>query len=415
MARKSSRELVLLCGVLVSMFATTLPAQTNWVGTTGDWFEPTNWSTGSVPTVQAAVIDNGGTAQIMSGSASAQTLTLGNAASGTLSQTGGTLNTDGLSLGTLAGASGSYTLTTGTLKGRLGSTVGTMTVGDSGSGTFTQSGGSVSAGTLQIALRPGSSGSFTMSGGVANSSSQVDVASGGTGSFNQSNGQFTGATEFFGSNGHAATAVLGGGTHSFSQGLTIGNLVSSFSHTGGMLTGTTGSNFTNRGLFSNTGGTTTLYNWSSFGSPPSSSPVTVVGAPIAVTGSTCSVTGSLTFDLDPTLATPTITTSAGSATFAGTLAIDLADGTAGLISPSATFNLFVDNNTSFAPGVAFGNVANGARINFDEGSFVVNYGATSPFGANKVVLSNFQPAPEPSAAVGAVLAGAVALLRRRRR
>jgi PEP-CTERM motif len=64
---------------------------------------------------------------------------------------------------------------------------------------------------------------------------------------------------------------------------------------------------------------------------------------------------------------------------------------------------------------AFANVANGARLNVTNlpGSFPVNYGAGSPFGAQNVVLSAFA-IPEPSSALSLVVGlGALGIRRRR--
>jgi hypothetical protein len=65
---------------------------------------------------------------------------------------------------------------------------------------------------------------------------------------------------------------------------------------------------------------------------------------------------------------------------------------------------------------AFDNAASGARILTESGnaSFVVSYGNGSPFGDNQLVLSDFQPVPEPSAFALLILGSAAVGMRRRR-
>ncbi len=68
------------------------------------------------------------------------------------------------------------------------------------------------------------------------------------------------------------------------------------------------------------------------------------------------------------------------------------------------FNLTADHTMTFTVATstsltnAFLNVANGARLTTADnfGTFVVNYGAGSPFGVNSLVLSNYNAIPEPS-------------------
>jgi hypothetical protein len=84
------------CAVGVAVLCMSRPgwADTVWQGTTGDWFDPTNWSVEIPTATDNADITNGGTAQISTGeNAIDLSLTLGGPAgqSGSLSLTDGTL------------------------------------------------------------------------------------------------------------------------------------------------------------------------------------------------------------------------------------------------------------------------------------------------------------------------------------
>ncbi len=83
---------------------------------------------------------------------------------------------------------------------------------------------------------------------------------------------------------------------------------------------------------------------------------------------------------------------------------------------SETFTILEDTG---ALAGAFSNVANGGRVTItgSNGSFEVNYGPGSSFPSNEVVLSNFNPVPEPGslALIGAAAAAGWATMRRRAR
>ncbi len=102
----------------------------------------------------------------------------------------------------------------------------------------------------------------------------------------------------------------------------------------------------------------------------------------------------------------------GAAQLAGTLAVSLVDG----FVPAAA-NTFTVLTAHGLAGL-FSNVANGRILTTDGlGSFQVNAGGNSAFGANNLVLSNFVAVPEPStwALLGTgVLLMAFKLYRRRR-
>ncbi len=82
-----------LLGPLLFLALTKLSqAQTVWTAQTGDWFTATNWSAGVPSSTTDAQIINGGTAQITTGAAAANTLEIG---VGSPDETSGTLMVSG--------------------------------------------------------------------------------------------------------------------------------------------------------------------------------------------------------------------------------------------------------------------------------------------------------------------------------
>lgn len=83
------------------------------------------------------------------------------------------------------------------------------------------------------------------------------------------------------------------------------------------------------------------------------------------------------------------------------------------LSGTETFTIL----TAASLSGAFANIASGARLVTADGngSFLVSYGAGSPFSANSVVLSSFAPIPEPSTWILLALGGAGTLVAARRR
>jgi hypothetical protein len=99
-------------------------------------------------------------------------------------------------------------------------------------------------------------------------------------------------------------------------------------------------------------------------------------------------------------------------TLDGNLTLHFINGFQNTVTASDTFTILTSNQNLAG---AFDNVANGARLNVTNlpGSFQVNYGAGSPFGAQNVVLSAFV-IPEPSSAFSLALGlGALGIRRRR--
>ena len=140
-------------------------ADVTWtLTTTGDWSAATNWSGGAVPTsTDNADIYNGGTA--------------------TITQTGEVC--DNLSLGSTAG-SGAINMTDGNL---FVTFPGSVFVGYSGTGAFTQSGGTSSSWHLCVGYNAGSSGIYSLSGtGQLSTVGEEYIGCSGTGTFTQSSG-----------------------------------------------------------------------------------------------------------------------------------------------------------------------------------------------------------------------------------
>ena len=102
---------------------------------------------------------------------------------------------------------------------------------------------------------------------------------------------------------------------------------------------------------------------------------------------------------------------AGRILLAGILSLSFIDDFGSLISDTDEFTIVESGLLSGA----FANVASGSRITTAEGhSLQVDYGPGSPFGASRVVLSGFEPVPEPSTCL-LVMLGLVGTAANRRR
>jgi len=142
---------------------------------------------------------------------------IGNSGTGSFNQTGGT-NETSLTLGNNAGSSGSYSLSGGTLNGA------NEFVGYDGTATFTQTGGSHSAAFMSVALDSGSVGTYTMSGGTLNVSGVIVVGSGpnASGTFTQFGGTLTNTDQYVGNSG-SGTFTQAGGSAQINGNLVLGN------------------------------------------------------------------------------------------------------------------------------------------------------------------------------------------------
>ena len=124
-------------------------------------------------------LGDGGAFLIESGNLASEYI--GVTGSGAFTQSGGT-NTafTFLYLGYNAGSTGSYNLSS---SGYL--TAGTESIGNSSSGSFTQGGGTNSASTFYVGNSSNSNGLYTLSGGLLTATSGEYVGYGGSGSFTQ--------------------------------------------------------------------------------------------------------------------------------------------------------------------------------------------------------------------------------------
>jgi len=129
--------------------------------TPGDWFDPANWDNGVPQEGDYAYIDNGGTAEIGPGTASAGSLFVGNSGEGALSQTTGNLNlTDTLYISYNVGSQGAYYQRGGSV-----SLAYDLEVGYGDSGAYHMTGGALDARTLRIGYAGTGTSLFEHSGG----------------------------------------------------------------------------------------------------------------------------------------------------------------------------------------------------------------------------------------------------------
>jgi hypothetical protein len=151
-------------------------ATVTWTAGTGNWIDGPNWNTGAPPnsgTADIALIDNAGMVNINPLEAiTTGSLTLGSVAStsGTVIMTGGTLTTTNTDI-----RIGGNALTTA-----------------GGTGRLDQSGGDIlmNAGNLNIAIGPGTMGTYNLSGGslTINSAAIMAIGNRSMGTVNQSGG-----------------------------------------------------------------------------------------------------------------------------------------------------------------------------------------------------------------------------------
>jgi uncharacterized protein with beta-barrel porin domain len=193
------------------------------------------------------IIDNG-TTYTVSGNITYDNEYIGQNSTGTLIQ-GDFTNTvnNNLKLGQNAGASGTYNLSDSG-SGSLLSVAGNEYIGYSGSGSFTQTGGTHTVtGILMLAANAGSSGTYSLSGGSLTVGDYEAVGYSGTGSFTQSGGSHTVTALYLGTVAGASGSYTLSDSGSGSLLSVAGNEYIGYSGTGSFIqsggTHTVGSNF----------------------------------------------------------------------------------------------------------------------------------------------------------------------------
>jgi hypothetical protein len=198
---------------------------------------------------------------------------IGNSGTGVFTQTGGTHTvSSNLTLGVNSGSSGTYNLRAGTLTvngnildgsgtGILNIDGGTLSVGGgngsinldalilgsvTGTGSFTQNGGTNTLGNLTLGLNPGSNGIYALNAGGMSTFINAVIGNAGTGSFTQTGGTHT-------VNGD----LVLGGYRSFDFGV-FGNGTYILSGTGSLMANSEFIGYSGIGVFTQTGGTHTV-------------------------------------------------------------------------------------------------------------------------------------------------------------
>jgi T5SS/PEP-CTERM-associated repeat protein len=148
-------------------------AQDTWGGANDNWNVPANWLGNAVPgSGTDAIIDSGSATLSDSASGTSDNLTVGDSGAGALTVTGGNLTTTGGVIGNNAGSNGSVLVTNGTWGDS-----GNLYVGNSGTGTLNISGennltyltgGTVSDVNAVIGNGVGSNGTATLSSDTTN-------------------------------------------------------------------------------------------------------------------------------------------------------------------------------------------------------------------------------------------------------
>ena len=226
--------------LLVAPFAAcAAPGSFLWTvsSSPGDWLSASNWG-GTLPTSSDdAYIVNGGTAtigaigpvcnnlslggaagagtvQMTNGSLSAVYQYVGDSGTGSFTQSGGTnMLSGGLYLGYNTGSSGKYILNTGSLSAD------SQYLGYTGGATFNQSGGSNAVGSLCLGYTSGGNGTYSLSqtGVLSAGCEYVGCVSTATGLFQQSGGSNAVSYLFIG--GSNDRYLLSGGTLQVNGGL----------------------------------------------------------------------------------------------------------------------------------------------------------------------------------------------------
>jgi len=178
-------------------------AQTTTLRTSGTWSDANNWSNG-VPTPDAyAYVDNNLTISATTCVlGTAGDLIVGESGTGTLSIQGGSITSANGTLGDQAGSNGTATITSGAWTG------GQLSVGEGGTGTFNMNGGSVSYTHSVVGDQAGSNGTVTVTSGTWVNTNTLYIGNFGTGTLNIKGGT---VTSQIGAVGTSSTVTVTGG------------------------------------------------------------------------------------------------------------------------------------------------------------------------------------------------------------
>jgi hypothetical protein len=233
-------------------------AQTNAIAT-GNWSDPATWSAGEPNGTTPALINGGFTVTVDQAGETTNLIDMGTVAgeTGNLAiAPGANLTVDGagipsIRVGQVTDSTGHVTMTGGTvaINGAVGSgfAIGDMLVGDNGTGTFTMSGGTLTAADeVFVGLGGTSNGTLSVSGGtlsVAGRNLLVAFFGGATGALEISGAGAVNVDEFlFSSFNDAATSTITqtGGTLNVGGALVHGRRGNAtYNHSGGTVNVTT--------------------------------------------------------------------------------------------------------------------------------------------------------------------------------
>jgi len=253
----------------------------------------------------------------------------------------------------------------------------------------------VASGTLTLAAGGSSSGTFTTSGsGLVNFTGAYTVTGGnflgapGTGGTRVAAGlNVTAATGVGSATQTGLLTLVSGGSIGGGGALTI-HAGSALAWTGGDMTGSGTTDVLAGGQLVLAGAATKNFYHGSNGAG---------GRTLAITGNLNLLSASaLLIELGGTTAGAghDLLAVTGSAGLGGNLFVSFSGSFQNVVNTADTFTVLTASNVSGA----FTNIAPGQRLFTSDGtgSFLVNYGSASAFGASNVVLTQFVPIPEPS-------------------
>jgi hypothetical protein len=340
----------------------------------------TNWNGGALPgSGDTAYIVNGGTATVTTADPNFGSLSLGNAlGAGTVQMTAGSLSAEyqligdsgtgafiqsggsntvniGLCVGNNPGTSGTYNLNGGWLSVGSGG-AGMLDVGYYGTGTFTQSAGTIAiSGTAYVGHVLGSSGTYSLSGGSLSvlAGGALAVGWAGGGSFSQSGGTSAPATLLLGYN------LGGSGTYSLYAGLLSPQ---------SLQIGCAGT-----GSFTQYGGTNTVAAYLGLGTgvPASSGSYTLVSGSLSASGFGAALDVGL-------VGTGTFTQFGGGNTISGSLYIGHQSGSNGTYSLSGG-SLSLSSGSMYVGYSGTGNFLQSGGSSTVSGTLYVGDGGTGTF------------------------------------